>query len=362
MTSEITLLSDQVFQLNAFLWALEDLPAPGQIRPVLRNAGYYLVAVGRRVLVPADASVVAALKKLAGSPDRSPCRPDLWLKHSEHPVQPIVELKARGFSPDSSNRRQALKLLVSAFDLAASLGESTEHRGHVLYGTVSTDTNDLVTTLKQLADEVRAEGAPVAPTAVVGLSIEKDGVALSSPTPSDLPEPAAKALAAPAIVVNRDGDNDLRPPYFVPWIPGIDDTQDPDLRSDGLQELTARVLTHAQGYVGRAQVPTTVSLNGDELLRGATFGVFDRWQDTDRSRFSKTAINIVEKALKSHIQVRREGKQHLEIDLPNAEKRDSAIKQLKQTDPTDPAANLATAFNEQLPLFDDFDDTPPTSK
>ena len=27
MTSETTLLSDPVFQLNAFLWALEDLPA-----------------------------------------------------------------------------------------------------------------------------------------------------------------------------------------------------------------------------------------------------------------------------------------------------------------------------------------------
>ena len=79
MTSETGLLSDQVFQLNAFLWALEDLPAPGRIRPVLRDAGYYLVAVGRRVLMPADDLVVAALKRLTGSPDPSPCRPDLWL-------------------------------------------------------------------------------------------------------------------------------------------------------------------------------------------------------------------------------------------------------------------------------------------
>lgn len=48
MTNETTLLSDQVFQLNAFLWALEDLPAPGKIQPVLRNTGYYLAANGHQ--------------------------------------------------------------------------------------------------------------------------------------------------------------------------------------------------------------------------------------------------------------------------------------------------------------------------
>ena len=72
MTSEADLLTDQVFQLNAFLWALEDLPAPGEIQPVLRNAGYYLVAIGRRVQVPVDDSAIAALERLTGSADRSP--------------------------------------------------------------------------------------------------------------------------------------------------------------------------------------------------------------------------------------------------------------------------------------------------
>ena len=42
MTSDATLLSDQVFQLNTFLWALEDLPEGGATEPVLRNADYYL--------------------------------------------------------------------------------------------------------------------------------------------------------------------------------------------------------------------------------------------------------------------------------------------------------------------------------
>ena len=41
MTDESTLLSDQVFQLNTFLWALEELPeelGQGEVQPVLRRA------------------------------------------------------------------------------------------------------------------------------------------------------------------------------------------------------------------------------------------------------------------------------------------------------------------------------------
>ena len=137
MTDTSTLLSDQVFQLNTFLWALEDLPDESQIQPVLRQAGYYLGSIGRSVLMPSGERAIAALTSLTGSADRSPCRPDLWLRHSSDPVQPIVELKARGFSPDSSNRRQALKLIAASFNLAPSLAEPGKRPGHVLYATTA---------------------------------------------------------------------------------------------------------------------------------------------------------------------------------------------------------------------------------
>ena len=52
MTSEETLLSDQVFQLNTFLWALKGLPTDGPVEPVLQRAGYYLASIERRVLPP----------------------------------------------------------------------------------------------------------------------------------------------------------------------------------------------------------------------------------------------------------------------------------------------------------------------
>lgn len=73
MTDDTVLLTDPVFQLNTFLWALEDLPeARAEIHPVLRTAGYYLVSIGQRVIIPVDEDVLEALKETTGSRDRQP--------------------------------------------------------------------------------------------------------------------------------------------------------------------------------------------------------------------------------------------------------------------------------------------------
>lgn len=352
MTAEDTLLSDQVFQLNTFLWALEELPENSSTQPVLRNAGYYLSSIGRRVFMPVDEKFVATLEKLAGSADRSPCRPDLWLKHDDDRVQPLIELKARGFSPDSSNKKQALKLIAASSDLAPSLGESDERPGHVLYATISSDANGLATTLNTLALSITDENVPAAPTGVIGLSMEADGVALSSPNPSDLPGPAAEVLASPAIVLEYDTENDIRPLYFIPWMPGIDDSQDHALQSDGLRELTARVLTHTLAEVGTAQPPVTLALDGTILLNHATFGVFPYWRDDERKQFSEAAAKIVERTLKSVVTVRREFGSHLEIDLPNNETQETVIDRLERADPADPKANLEAVSAEPPTLFD----------
>lgn len=112
--------------------------------------------------------------------------------------------------------------------------------------------------------------------------METQGVTLSSPIPSDLPESAATALAAPAIILLHADENDIQPLYFIPWIPGIKHDQDAELHLAGLRELTARLLTHALTDVGRAQTPTTLSLDAAILLNRATFGIFDHWRDADR--------------------------------------------------------------------------------
>jgi len=99
--------------------------------------------------MPAEESLLTSLKELTGSADpRSSCRPDLWVKHSSDPVEMLIELKAQGFSTESTNKKQALKLIVGSFNVAPSLGESGSHPGHITYATVSAQANKLAKTLK----------------------------------------------------------------------------------------------------------------------------------------------------------------------------------------------------------------------
>lgn len=345
---EATLLSDQVFQLNVFLWAVEALPRDGPIRPVLREKGYRLLAIERKVLVPVSHAVGNALQQLLGSPDTSACRPDLWLNNLEHPVHLIVELKGRSFSPKSTTRRQAIKLIISTLDLAPSLGEGVPRRGHLVYGTASTQVDGMAMTLKQLADAVMRQSVSPAPVAVIGLSLEEDGVTLSSPTPSDLPDPAAEAIDPPAIVLRRTSDNDLRPLYLIPWIPGIEESQDSKLNKEGLHELTARVLSHTQGYIGRATISSNVVLDGDALLRDATFGIFDKWKDDNRHQFSSAVITIVADALSPYQKTLRK-KKRLSVKLDSEADRQEVIQLLKRADHLDPGSILPYG---QMQLFD----------
>ena len=303
--------------------------------------------------MPDDEGTVAALARLTGSADRSPCRPDLWLRHESDVVRPLIELKARGFGTASSNSRQALKLIAAAVNLSRSLAEPSETPGHVSYATVASEADGMASTLQHLAADLGAEGIAAAPTSAIGFAFESDGVVLSSPNVADLPEPLAAALESRPVVLRDDGENDLQPLYFVPWIPGIDDSQHPDLHVEGLRELTARVLTHLLAEIGQARPPTTLSLDGARLLSAATFGVFDQWHDADRRQFSEAAAKIVDKALGSVVTVRRTPPDSREIDVPNSDVKEALVERLELADPSDPAVNLQAAIQEPPKLFDD---------
>lgn len=345
------LLSDQVFQLNTFLWALQELPESSPIQPVLRQAGYQLRSIEPRLIVPRTPVVIDALHELNRSKDRSPCHPDLWLQHSEHPSELIVELKSQGFSPKSSNSRQALKLLLAAFDLSESLGETTQHSGHLIYATISGDTSNLETTLNDLASKLHDEGANAAPTSVIGFSEEVDGVAISSSS-SNLPEPAANALASPAVVLRRDDDNDLQPLYLIPWIPGIEDSQNPQLHKAGYDELTRRALTHVLSAIGRAEVPTTLKITGEEIMSRSTFRVFDSWRGDTRKQFTKAVVKIIDQALGSNSNVVSRSDKQIIIELPDSETQEQILRLIEQADPISSATNLENASKEQPTLFD----------
>ena len=354
MTSDAILVSDPVFQLNVLLWALEDLPEVTSVRPVLRTAGYELESLGRRLLVPADEPTIAALRDIAGSADRSPCPPDLCIDNQDDPVTLVVELKSHGFSQDSSNVRQAAKLIVASHDLSESYAEKQPRPGHVVYGTVESDAALLAETLQGLNESLASRGVPAAPTGTVGISIDDEGVRLSTSHLSDLPARAQRALETPVTVVRRHGEDDIRPLYVIPWIPGIQGTQDPELQADGYRELTARIVVEAMAIVGQAIVPTTLNITGTMLLSRATYGVFDRWLDADRQQFAVAATSVVTTNLQSLSCFQRPSRDTFSLALSSHDERAEVIRLLEQAKPADNRTNVEAAVNEAPKLFDDF--------
>ncbi len=353
MTEVAVLLADPVFQLNTFLWSLEDLADVGEVHPVLRNAGYYLSAIGRRLIVPVDPQVLDVLADIIGSKDRSPTHPDLWLRHQSDEAHPVIELKAHGFSPESSNKVQAVKMLVSAADLEHSLGGGGPRAGHLIYATVESDAEALADTLRILKDQVESAGAAAAPTATIEFGWNGQAITMGSPDPAELPGPMHEPLATPAAVIEvPDPANDAQPLYLVPWVPGLDDSQDAELRADGLRQLTARLLTHTIAAVGQVKVPGSVTLSGSELLDSATFGVFGRWRDADRPQFALAAARLIERALRATGSARIEH-DRVEVDLPTVESQDRAIERLERADPSDPTKSIATVLDEPPTLFDE---------
>jgi hypothetical protein len=344
---------DQVFQLNTVLWTLQDVAPQSGIHPILRDAGYYLRAIGQRLQMPVAESQLDALHAVAGTKDRSPTQPDLWLSHQTDDVDPIIELKAHSFGFDSTNARQASKVLLSVSNLGPSLGSAQPVTGHAIYLTPASDSPDMAGTLAAIATALTEAGATTGATGALGIAVTDVGVVISSPGPQDLPTPMGVALVSPVVVLDPSAEGDsIQPLYFVPWIPGIHDVQDPELQADGLRELTARVLTHAIAHVGMAQPPGMVVLSCTDLLDRATFGVFRHWRDSDRQQFVSAAAKIVQRALSKTVTI-SESSGSVQIDLPSTEAQAAAIERLEDADPADPTKSLAAALAEPPTLFDE---------
>ena len=106
------------------------------------------------------------------------------------------------------------------------------------------------------------------------------------------------------------------------------------------------------GHVGQARVPTILTFSGTELLSRATFGVFNRWHEENRKQFGQAAAKIVERRLRSHVEIRRKRREHIEINLPTVEAQQTAIDRLDRAEPANQSTNLESVIEEPPTLFD----------
>ena len=346
------LAQDPIFQLNMVLWSLKRLPSQGSyhIRPLLKEAGYYLFAIDRRVLLPKDNHIVESLKDLTdklGSPS-----PDIWLKHEKDNAHLIIELKSRGFSPESSKASQILKILIAVADLSLSVAAIDKLPGHLIIMTDNQDAQLLVNTLDKLKEKLEMYDLPCSPASVIGLEYNnEDSWIWDCANPSTLPQPLRNILSERVVVVTHPNipPTDILPLYLVPWLPGQKGRQSM-LNSDGLAVLTGRVLTYVLGEVRQASPPVNLPLEADSILHDATYGFFKYWNSKDKAILSQKVINIISGCLGS-ITLIDSSSRRIAIDIPLEETRENILKAIEKIEINNPINNLEGDVVLQPTLF-----------
>ncbi len=342
------LLSDPVFQLNMVIWSVKDLPKDGnsQINPFLKEAGYYIVALNRRILLTEIGDRSSFFELV---PDWSPPVPDVWLRHESDNFDLILELKSRGFGEKSSKKiKQIYKMLAASFDLSSSIGIKDRKPGFFIIMTLHKDADKMTDTLnllKSTLEEVQISSAPVA---VIGLDHSQNNWLWNSLNPSTLPKPLCKGLSQPVTVLRSMGHiEDIIPMYFIPWLPEVDDESSP-LISDGLAVLTGRVLSYVQKEIKNAEPPVMLSLRADSLLQEATYGVFNHWKGKDRKNFTKKVINIISKNINA-ISISYKSDKEVGIEIKTESIREDILKELERVEINSFDKNLEGASSSVQP-------------
>lgn len=323
------LAADPVFQLNTVLWMLQPSPAfPHAIDAVLYKAGYSVRQLGGRLTAPAHVeALLAQTLGLRGVP-----APDVLADAPDADPRLVFECKASSFGRSSSTAEQAQKVLARAVDLSLAVGAALGKTvpGAVVYLTRDDQTGALAQTLMELTAQFDEHKVPTAPTSVLGVSAEPGEGVIVSLSEGTLPGRAGDVLAEPCVVVPAAGDGEVaRPLYLVPYDPSVEQTDEE--RDRCLRVLLERARTHITSLIGRAAPPTTVVVDGMQVLADATYGLSAYWLDISaRDAAARRALGFAKTALRQlkptapEVTERSSNPPRLEVRLTSAVERDAA--------------------------------------
>jgi hypothetical protein len=209
-------LERPINQLNLMLALAREWPVDDEIRPLFREWGYSVRAVGRKFALPI--SVYAALKDSV--PMKIAAGPDLILVSETKGELLELECKTQSFgmkavvmgAADTDELRQARTLLLlDPASLAGSLGLHKVKSGSLVY-VIATESVPLQEiTLEELSSELRDHGQAPVKHWVWGLKNKEDGVYLWNVN-----------LGEEEIRVVATTDPDWEPIRTIPFDPSID--------------------------------------------------------------------------------------------------------------------------------------------
>lgn len=276
MAKEFQLTHDPVFQLNSCIWLVRKTPTSIRSpKPLLAEQGFVLRALGQKLGVAPDLQKI--FREMGWSPTAP--EPDVMLNHAASGNHLVIECKAHSFAIESSNTKQARKLLAVCAQPGVAVGIPPDSPGNavVLYAVPAEDAELQRATLEKLIQEFAELGLSASQSGTLALSIEEGGLWAEIQIINIGPDSDLKGVCRRLWITDGD-DEDARPLYLIPYDPTAVHNQVPSERDYCAKMLTERIITYAQMIIGRSDVPDVIRIYANDALRYSTSDISDRWQ------------------------------------------------------------------------------------
>jgi len=270
----------------------------------------------------------------------------------------ILECKTSSFGPDSSTARQTRTLLLFAGPIISEvlgLGIRGQNEGILCYFTGSNQIEMMENTLKTLEKEIKEKiKLESGNYGCFGIKPEQSAILL------EYSEKIKNFLNliedSPAKILTFEEDTDPRPLYFIPYDPNIQQTKEEQKRCRRI--LFERILSYIISKVGGTDIPSYIIFTTEEMLKSATFGAYEIWEDTEAKKHVRKLIRGLLGDIRSSIDkslqecINYESKRGWIFDLKDKETYEELLKQLQKFKPE----GLDLSKKIEPNLFDNMED------
>lgn len=197
-------------------------------------------------------------------------------------------------------------------------------------------------TLEDLQDELSSEDLPVCGVGVVGVTIRGDGVYLGAEHGTQGGGRLPLDIASPQRVLETKAEDDPRPLYVIPWIPGSEE--------EDLSALREKLRSQLLSNIGRAPIGE-VELTFDDLLDEVSRGVYALWRDRQSLKGQvNTTVGSIVRGLTDGAESATVRAAELVVHLGSEDERRKLMEQIRRNEaPSSVSEGIQLTFDDELP-------------
>lgn len=277
------IVEDPLYQLNLMLWLLQPLKDNYPLRPILKEAGYELFAIGPSMPLSPELreKIVSASIDCVVEPE-----PDLLLSRDGVKEFVIIECKRQLFGSESTSAEQSRALLLQSeeqFNLTVGLEVNATPSLHLLYVSKHSSSENHANSLCKISDELTSKGIATVPVGSVGIMNKKNQIYLCDAYDFGTVPPPIKDIVNKEVKVQEfEQDGNPIPIFYIPWDPNV--SQSDEIRMYCEQGFCERILLAFVTRIGRTSLPVTIEIDYEDLLNEATYKFYERWKSKNTRR------------------------------------------------------------------------------